>query len=74
MTTYANTTSTVHHDSDICGLCGLPGADKVPHTIRWPDEADPGTPFVHRICEAKEFARASALCTSRVRDAFLGNC
>jgi len=23
-------------EEDICGLCGLGGADKIPHPIHWP--------------------------------------
>jgi len=59
---------------DICGFCGLPGADKIPHPIRWPDENSAGTYLVHAECEAAECARASALCQGRERDEFLRNC
>ncbi len=46
-------------DEDICGLCGNPGADKVPHPVRWPGEQAPGTPYVHADCESEECARAA---------------
>ena len=58
---------------DICGLCGLPGADKIPHPIRWPSERAPDTGLVHSECEAAECARASALIQGRERDEFLLN-
>lgn len=61
-------------DWDICGLCGLPGADKFPHPIHWPDEQIPDTDLVHAECEASECARASALCQGKERDEFLRNC
>lgn len=61
-------------DDDICGFCGLPGADKIPHPIRWPDERAPDTDLVHAECERAECARASALCQGRERDEFLRNC
>lgn len=56
---------------DICGLCGLPGADKIPHPIYWPDERKPGTDLVHAECETAECARASALCQGEERARFL---
>ena len=59
---------------DICGFCGLPGADKIPHPIRWPDENSAGTDLVHAACEDAECARASAMITGKARDAFLRNC
>jgi hypothetical protein len=59
---------------DICGFCGLPGADKYPHPIRWPDENSAGTELVHAACEQAECARASALCQGKARDDFLRNC
>ena len=61
-------------DEDICGLCGLPGADKIPHPIRWPDDQNPGTPYVHAECEREECARASALCQGKARREFLKGC
>lgn len=30
-------------------ICGLPGADKIPHPIRWPGERVPDTDFVHAL-------------------------
>ena len=59
---------------DICGLCGQPGADKVPHPVHWPDEEIPDTEFVHAFCEEEECARASALCQGVQRDQFLRSC
>lgn len=43
---------------DICGLCGMPGADKIPHPIRWPGELRPDTDLVHAECENEECSRA----------------
>ena len=47
-------------DDDVCGFCGLPGADKVPHPVRWPNECSAGTDYVHSACEAAECERAHA--------------
>lgn len=53
---------------DICGLCGEPGADKIPHPMRWPGEKKPETDFVHAECEKDECARAHAeLSESQIR-------
>ena len=49
-------------DDDICGLCGLPGADKIPHPIYWPQEMRPDTEYVHANCEREESQMASDLC------------
>lgn len=64
----------VQDERDICGFCGLPGADKIPHPIRWPDENSAGTELVHAECEAAECERASAMCQGKARDEFLRNC
>lgn len=56
---------------DICGLCGQPGADKIPHPVRWPGEMMPGSDFVHRECEDAECCRAHAAMTDREREHFL---
>jgi hypothetical protein len=61
-------------NEDICGLCGLPGADKIPHPIRWPDEESAGTEYVHAECEDAECKRASDLCQGDRRDRFLREC
>lgn len=37
---------------EICGFCGQPGADKVPHPVRWPGEDSAGTDYVHASCES----------------------
>lgn len=58
---------------DICGLCGEPGADKVPHPIRWPGELIPVTPQVHRECEIDECERAHDALSDEQRLAFLRN-
>jgi len=55
----------------ICGLCGLPGADKLPQPIYWPDERVPDTPYVHADCEREECERASNLCQGEQRRNFL---
>lgn len=56
--------SWLRHNDDpeegICGLCGLPGADKIPHTSYWPGERRPETDLVHADCEQAECARAHA--------------
>ena len=41
-------------DPDVCGLCGEPGADKIPHPHYWPTETRPDTEFVHATCEVYE--------------------
>ena len=56
---------------DICGFCGLPGADKVPHPMRWPGEESAGTKYVHDECEEAECRRAHDLLTDKQRTAFL---
>lgn len=58
-------------DEDICGFCGLPGADKIPHPVRWPNENCAGTPLVHEACEDAECGRASDSFQGQQRDAFL---
>lgn len=58
-------------DSDICGLCGEPGADKMAaHTgggVLWPGETAPDTDFVHQSCEQEEQRRAHALLSDSER-------
>ena len=56
---------------DICGFCGQPGADKMPHPIRWPGEMSAGTEFVHSDCEAAECGRAHAELSTPQRESFL---
>ena len=58
-------------DSDICGFCGQPGADKIPHPVRWPGEESAGTRYVHTDCETIECKRAHALLTDEQRAEFL---
>jgi hypothetical protein len=60
-------------EDDICGLCGLPGADKIPHPRYWPQERRPDTDLVHAECEREECERASILCQGREREEFLDN-
>jgi hypothetical protein len=60
MTETQNDMSHAEPEADICGLCGLPGADKYPHPIRWPGEAIPDKTFVHAECEEEECGRAHA--------------
>lgn len=59
------------HPIDICGLCGEPGADKIPHPHRWPGERAPDTPYVHAACEDEECSRAHAALTDAQRNAVL---
>lgn len=56
---------------DICGFCGLGGADKVPHPVCWPGEESAGTPYVHGACENVECQRAHVLLTDHQREQFL---
>lgn len=57
--------------ADVCGFCGLPGANKIPHPIRWPGENSAGTEYVHDTCEAEECARAHLNLTDKQRESFL---
>lgn len=56
---------------DICGFCGLPGADKIPHPVRWPGEQSAGTELVHDECEAQECRRAHSELTAKQQEEFL---
>ncbi len=56
---------------DICGLCGQPGADKIPHPVYWPGEQRPDTDLVHAECEDAETHRACEALTPAERAAFL---
>jgi hypothetical protein len=56
---------------DICGFCGLPGADKIPHPIRWPGEAAPESEYVHAECEQAECKAAHEALSDTQRQAFL---
>ena len=47
-------------EEDICGFCGEPGADKIPHPVRWPGEYSADTELVHAECEQEECRRAHA--------------
>jgi hypothetical protein len=53
-------------NEDICGLCGLPGADKIPHPIRWPGERRTETDLVHTECEKEECSRSHTEFWNRV--------
>ena len=50
----------IAQSEDVCGLCGLPGADKIAHPIHWPTEQIPDGPYVHAECEDEECKRAHA--------------
>jgi len=56
---------------DICGFCGEPGADKMPHPVRWPGEESAGTELVHAECEQEECRRAHVLLSDDERRRFL---
>jgi hypothetical protein len=56
---------------DICGLCGQPGADKIPHPVYWPGERRPITGLVHQACEDEECRRAHTALTPAERESFL---
>ena len=58
-------------DDDICGFCGCPGANKIPHPIRWPGEAHPGSELVHAECEQEECSRAHSKLNDAQRRDFL---
>jgi len=55
----------------LCGLCGEPGADKVPHPVYWPGERRPGGAWVHAVCEDEECRRAHAALSDEERGRFL---
>lgn len=59
------------YGSDFCGFCGLPGADKMPHPVRWPGEESAGTEYVHAACEQEETRRAHEELSNTERQAFL---
>lgn len=56
---------------DICGFCGEPGANKMPHPVFWPGERSAGTELVHVGCEQVECKRAHALLSDDERQRFL---
>lgn len=58
-------------EQDICGFCGQPGADKVPHPHHWPGERSAGTDYVHAACEQEECTRAHSQLNNQQRDSFL---
>lgn len=58
-------------DPELCGLCGQPGADKIAHSIRWPGELAPTSPYVHAECEQLEMERAFYALNEGQRKAFL---
>jgi len=64
-------------NSDICGLCGKPGADKMAMWtgggIYWPGEVIPETELVHLECEQEEQRRAHSLLSQDQRDEILRN-
>ena len=58
-------------NEDICGLCGLPGADKLAHPEHWPGERVPDGPLIHADCEQEECQRAHAALTDKQRRDYL---
>lgn len=60
------------NDDDICGICGKPGADKIPHPCHWPGEQLPETKYVHADCEKDECKRAFECLSSEDVTACLG--
>lgn len=58
-------------EKDICGLCGLPNADKIPHPAHWPGEKVPSSQYIHAACEEEECLRAHSALTDKQRKAFL---
>lgn len=59
------------NNEDICGFCGEPGADKIPHPVRWPGECSPNSEYVHRHCEELECQRAHSMLSDSQRKQFL---
>lgn len=62
---------TLDEPEDICGFCGKPGADKIPHPVYWPGENSAGTEYVHAACENAECERAMNLLTKQQRNRFI---
>jgi len=60
---------------DLCGLCGLPGANKMAlwtgGGVYWPGEQRPDSQFVHSDCEHAETERAFTALTPEQRRATL---
>ena len=69
--THARMTEMIEQNEDICGFCGEPGADKIPHPIRWTGEGSAGTEYVHSGCEHEECRRAHKELSDSQRQAFL---
>lgn len=44
---------------DMCGFCGLNGADKIPAPLQYPGQEDAGTEYVHQECEREEEERCA---------------
>jgi hypothetical protein len=63
--------TTTSQRDDVCGFCGQPGADKIPHPVRWPGEESAGTELVHATCEDAECRRAHSLLSDKQREQFL---
>lgn len=57
--------------TNICGLCGHGGADKVPHPVYWPGETKPTAKYVHAACEEYEAWIAHGRLTLEERTKFL---
>jgi hypothetical protein len=55
----------------ICGLCGKPGAAKIPHPNYWPGERKPTTKVVHSKCEFDASKEAYDHLTEYERNQFL---
>jgi hypothetical protein len=60
-------------EEDVCGLCGGPDPDKIPHPEHWPGEQIPDTELVHTDCEQRECTRAHACLTENQRNAVIRN-
>lgn len=59
-------------NSDICGLCGEPEADKIAQSSGyWPDQKRPDGKYVHSSCEMEEQRRAWNALSQNQRDAVL---
>lgn len=58
---------------DICGLCGEPRADKIPHPVYWPGEQRPSSRYVHQACEDAEQGRAWWQLSEKQREQLLKN-
>lgn len=51
----------IREAEDICGFCGLGGADKIPAPLQYQDQMDPESDYVHQECEREEEERCAEI-------------